>query len=145
MFQPILTGSSRARRQTGRGIGSVVGIEDVGTDKPPMPMSMLLNGAKVTQSPHSGKKENSSTIQHVSQGLTITEKSKERVVGVGTGSRDLNSRTPTIFEHERTQGSRSEVNWSGRKVVVNGRTIGVGEGTFTFGNKPTDAAAKKEH
>ncbi|KAK6041015.1 hypothetical protein COOONC_21480 [Cooperia oncophora] len=90
---PIPTGSSRARRQTGRGIGSVVGIEDVGTDKPPMPMSMLLNGAK---SPHSGKKENSSTIQHVSQGLTITEKSKERVVGVGTGSRDLNSRTPTI-------------------------------------------------
>lgn len=38
---------SRARRQSGHGVGSVIGIEDVGTEKPPMPMSMLLNGGKV--------------------------------------------------------------------------------------------------
>ncbi|KAK6013318.1 hypothetical protein OSTOST_21423, partial [Ostertagia ostertagi] len=71
MFQPILGASSRARRQTGHGIGSVVGIEDVGTERPPMPMSMLLNGGK---SPQSGKKENATTIQHVSRKLVIADK-----------------------------------------------------------------------
>ncbi|KAK5968515.1 hypothetical protein GCK32_009313 [Trichostrongylus colubriformis] len=147
MFEPIIGGQSRARRQSGHGIASVVAIEDVGTDKPPMPMSMLLNGGK---SPQSEKKGTTPTIQNVSRTLVIQEKSKERVVGVGTGSKDLHSRTPTIsntkgLKPESVAGSRSDVNWKGRTIVVNGKTIGTGEGTFTFGNSPTGAAAKKGH
>ena len=34
-------------------------------------------------------------------------------------------------------GSKSNVDWKGRKVIVNGKTVGAGEGTFSFGNKPT--------
>ncbi|PIC32182.1 hypothetical protein B9Z55_012614 [Caenorhabditis nigoni] len=35
------------------------------------------------------------------------------------------------------RGSKSNVDWKGRKVIVNGKTVGAGEGTFSFGNKPT--------
>ncbi|VDO73582.1 unnamed protein product [Haemonchus placei] len=107
----------QARRQTGHGVGSVVGIEDVGTDKPPMPLSMQLNGGKV---------------------ILL---SSEMIGKVGLYVWDMKY----DFQPETVVGSRSHVNWSGRKVVVNGKTVGVGEGTFTFGNSPTGAAAKKGH
>ncbi|CAO4372692.1 unnamed protein product [Caenorhabditis nigoni] len=35
------------------------------------------------------------------------------------------------------RGSKSNVDWKGRKVIMNGKTVGAGEGTFSFGNKPT--------
>ncbi|KAK6734734.1 hypothetical protein RB195_018120 [Necator americanus] len=150
MFKPI-SGGSRARRQSGRGVGSVVAVEDVGTDKPPMPMSMLLNGGKasgtVKDQPGRGKVH---SMQHVSSRLNIEAKKSgnDRIVGVGTGSRDLNSRTPTIsnakgLRPESVGGSRSDVSWKGKTISVNGRTVGAGPGTFTFGTSPTGSSLKK--
>ncbi|EYC27935.1 hypothetical protein Y032_0008g259 [Ancylostoma ceylanicum] len=95
VFSPI-PGRSRARRQSGRGVGSVVAIEDVGTDKPSMPMSMLLNGGKKSSTSTNHPKGKPFSTQQVSSTLGIKGKSNERIVGVGTGSRDLHSRTPTI-------------------------------------------------
>ncbi|EPB66074.1 hypothetical protein ANCCEY_14835, partial [Ancylostoma ceylanicum] len=168
VFSPI-PGSSRARRQSGRGVGSVVAIEDVGTDKPPMPMSMLLNGGKVEAIHtslshlhtcfHLFQKSSTSanhpkgkpfSTQQVSSTLGIKGKSNERIVGVGTGSRDLHSRTPTISSAKGLKpgsvgGSRSDVNWKGKTISVNGRTVAAGPGTFTFGSSPTGAFLKKEN
>ncbi|RCN37830.1 hypothetical protein ANCCAN_16263 [Ancylostoma caninum] len=149
VFRPVI-GSSRARRQSGRGVGSVVAIEDVGTDKPPMPMSMLLNGGKKSSTSINRPKGRPFSTQQVSSTLGIKNKSNERVVGVGTGSRDLHSRTPTISSAKGLKpgsvaGSRSDVNWKGKTISVNGRTVAAGPGTFTFGTSPTGAFLKKEN
>ncbi|VDP56872.1 unnamed protein product [Heligmosomoides polygyrus] len=147
MFQPIL-GNSRARRQSGHGVGSVIGIEDVGTEKPPMPMSMLLNGGKASSA---GKpKQSGTSVQSVSSTLNVKGNSKDRVAGVGTGSGDLHSRTPTAsntkgLKPESVSGSRSDVDWKGKTISVNGRTVAAGPGTFSFGSSPTGAFLKKDN
>lgn len=60
-----------------------------------------------------------------------------------TGLVDLNQRNDQKMSGSdkmkagSVHGSKSNVDWKGRKVIVNGKTIGAGPGTFTFGNKPT--------
>ncbi|WKX94293.1 hypothetical protein Q1695_011501 [Nippostrongylus brasiliensis] len=145
VFMPMA--GSRARRQTGRGIGSVVGIVDVGTDKPPMPMSMLLNGGKA---PATGGKVKCPTVHPVAATLNIKDTGNKRVFGIGRDDRVLNSRSPTAtntqgLRPDSVGGSRSDVNWKGKTISVNGQTIAAGPGTFTFGTSPTGAFIKKDN
>ncbi|VDM44870.1 unnamed protein product [Toxocara canis] len=85
--------------------------------------------------------------------ITTSEETRrnkdERVVGIGTGSVSLDSRKPTVriggqqYLPGTVAGTRSDVTWSGKTEMHNGRRIAVGPGTFTFGNSPTGFFVKK--
>ncbi|KHJ91091.1 hypothetical protein OESDEN_09051 [Oesophagostomum dentatum] len=114
---------------------------------------MLLNRGKqpsTTKMQTTTKRPKSvHSTQQVSSKLNIKSNGNERIVGVGTGSRDLKSRTQTIsntkgLKPESVSGWRSGVDWKGKTQTINGRTIAVGPGTFTFGTSPTGAFVRKE-
>uniref|UniRef100_A0A0M3I7W7 Abnormal cell migration protein 18-like fibronectin type I domain-containing protein n=1 Tax=Ascaris lumbricoides TaxID=6252 RepID=A0A0M3I7W7_ASCLU len=87
--------------------------------------------------------------------VTLSEEKRrnkdERIVGIGTGSVSLDSRRPTItigdqkYKPGTVAGTRSEVTWSGKDQIHDGRRIAVGPGTFTFGNSPTGSFVKKSN
>ncbi|CAB3406465.1 unnamed protein product [Caenorhabditis bovis] len=54
--------------------------------------------------------------------------------------RDTRLKNASKFKAGSVRGQKSSVDWNGRKVMVNGKTIGVGPGTFTFGNRPTSSS-----
>ncbi|VDD86657.1 unnamed protein product, partial [Enterobius vermicularis] len=77
--------------------------------------------------------------------LNVAEEAKqrqhERIIGVGTGTVDLNSKTYRTAEKnmlpDTVAGTQSAVKWSGKTAVVNQRTVAVGPGTFVFGTSKT--------
>ncbi|KAJ1370337.1 hypothetical protein KIN20_032043 [Parelaphostrongylus tenuis] len=104
VFHPIIQ-HSRIRRQHSKGVGSLVSSEELVT------VSSIL-GRK------SSSLENNRFVQSVSQKLNTLNKGGGRIVGHGTGIRDLGdgaSRVPnTAFKPGTLSGSRSDVSWSGK-------------------------------
>uniref|UniRef100_A0A1I7U2Q1 Pectate lyase n=1 Tax=Caenorhabditis tropicalis TaxID=1561998 RepID=A0A1I7U2Q1_9PELO len=141
MFNPTQT---RVKRDgfKGPGVGSVVGVESMSADQIGKPLSSKGTSSSSHSSSSSGMSSPSSkVIGTQTVGATLhTLKSGDKH---DTDLVDLNQRHDQKMEGSdkmkagSVRGSKSNVDWKGRKVIVNGKTIGAGEGTFTFGNKPT--------
>lgn len=123
MFNPVQT---RAKREgfSHSGVEGVVGVETMSGDQIGKP---LFSKQKVIGT------------QTVGARLETIRKGDKH----DSDLEDLNTRHDTRMQgaDKMKAGSvrrlKSDVDWKGRKVIVNGKTVGVGEGTFTFGNKPT--------
>ncbi|CAD6196946.1 unnamed protein product [Caenorhabditis auriculariae] len=124
-FSPISSQDKlRARRESGEGVGGVVGVETfMDPQRPQMPTSMLPT----------------KTTQTVGANLRLIKSGGKGEAGL----EDLNARSPTVtdnrFKAGTMSGSRSFLDFKNKKIIVNGKTVGTGEGTFTFGNKPTQS------
>ncbi|CAJ0606730.1 unnamed protein product [Cylicocyclus nassatus] len=108
VFEPQATGgSSRVRRQTGRGVPILVAEVDVGTDKPPMPLSVAMGGRKITNAtkesttPTTESKKDPKFLytQDVRQTLNIKNKNNENA---GRERKDVNSRIPHKWDVKGT-------------------------------------------
>jgi len=124
-LMPSSSEKGRPKRQTGHGVGSVIGREEVGNERPSMP--------GMGPSPSALKGSAGKPAAH------------ERVVGYGGGTMDLRTRLNVKvadgvkYKPGTVAGTRSDVTWSGKNAQVNGKTIGAGPGTFTFGRSRTGA------
>ncbi|CCE72341.1 Abnormal cell migration protein 18-like fibronectin type I domain-containing protein [Caenorhabditis elegans] len=143
MFNPTQLRAKRGGFK-GAGVGSVIGVEMMPADQIGKPLSSKGNSAhsSSSMSPSSSSSPSSSKIigtQTVGASLQTIKSGDKH----DTGLVDLNQRNDQKMSGSdkmkagSVHGSKSNVDWKGRKVIVNGKTIGAGPGTFTFGNKPT--------
>ncbi|PIC32187.1 hypothetical protein B9Z55_012617 [Caenorhabditis nigoni] len=145
MFTPL---QLRLKREgfKGAGVGSVVGVESMSADQIGKPLSSKgsssSSSSMSSSSSHSSPSSSSSKIIGTQTvGATLhTLKSGDKH---DSDLVDLNQRNNQKMAGSEkmkagsVHGSKSNVDWKGRKVIVNGKTVGAGEGTFSFGNKPT--------
>ncbi|PIC32184.1 hypothetical protein B9Z55_012616 [Caenorhabditis nigoni] len=145
MFNPL---QLRLKREgfKGSGVGSVVGVESMPADQIGKPLSSKGSSSSASSSMSSSSHSSPSTssskiIGTQTVGATLhTLKSGDKH---DSDLVDLNQRNDQKMAGSEkmkagsVHGSKSNVDWKGRKVIVNGKTVGAGEGTFSFGNKPT--------
>ncbi|UMM26854.1 hypothetical protein L5515_010389 [Caenorhabditis briggsae] len=141
MFNPL---QLRLKREgfKGAGVGSVVGVESMSADQIGKPLSSKgSSSSSMSSSSHSSHSSPSKIIGTQTVGATLhTLKSGDKH---DSDLVDLNQRNDQKMAGSEkmkagsVHGSKSNVDWKGRKVIVNGKTVGAGEGTFSFGNKPT--------
>ncbi|PAV64910.1 hypothetical protein WR25_07462 [Diploscapter pachys] len=144
----------------GPGIGSVVGVEDVGSDsgKPMMPMDMLIKSSheiaakkakngptasrvSVTETQNQRKastaifhdhKQKPVAVQAVGAKMNIRQNGRDMMKNShNNGGQEMKYKPGTII------GSKSFVDWSGQTKAINGKPMAVGGGNFVFGNKQT--------
>ncbi|PIC32191.1 hypothetical protein B9Z55_012618 [Caenorhabditis nigoni] len=144
MFNPL---QLRLKREgfKGSGVGSVVGVESMPADQIGKPLSSKGSSSSSSSSsmsssshssPSSSKINGTQTVGATLHTLKSGDKHDSDLV-------DLNQRNDQKMAGSEkmkagsVHGSKSNVDWKGRKVIVNGKTVGAGEGTFSFGNKPT--------
>lgn len=143
MFNPT---QMRVKREgfKGSGVGSVIGVESMSADQIGKPLS-----SKGSSSTSSSSSSSHSSSSNPSSKVIGTQTVGATLQTIKKGDKhdsdlvDLNQRNDQKMEGSdkmkagSVHGSKSNVDWKGRKVIVNGKTVGAGEGTFSFGNKPT--------